>query len=338
VIRFHSLTRADANGSPGRILSHHWSGAGTASGASFAAKVIQKLLTGSRLMSYLKVGYENSAKIRLYFEDQGSGNPVVLIHGWPLSSRSWEKQVPALLKAGYRVITYDRRGFGDSDRPASGYDYDTLAGDLNAVLNELELNQVTLVGFSMGGGEVARYLDKYDTSRIKKVVFVSAITPDLLKSGDNPEGIDRSVFEQIKQSIMADRPAFLTRFLDNFYNLNELKGKRISDEVVRLSWMIAAGASPIGTLTCVDSWLTDFRKDLQNVTIPTLIVHGDSDRIIPLENSAKRMPGLMKNAHLAVIPGGPHGLNWTHAELLNQELLAFLGAQVSRPEQQRAAS
>jgi pimeloyl-ACP methyl ester carboxylesterase len=289
-------------------------------------------------MSYLKVGYENSAKIRLYYEDQGSGDPVILIHGWPLSSRSWEKQVSALLKAGYRVISYDRRGFGDSDRPATGYGYDTLASDLHSLIEELELEQVTLVGFSMGGGEVARYLGKYGQKRIKKAVFVSAITPALLKSEDNAEGVDPSIFDQIKQSIEADRPAFLTNFLNDFYNLNELSGTRISDEVFKLSWMIAAGASPIGTLKCVDSWLTDFRTDLQNVTMPTLIVHGDSDRIIPLKNSGERMPKLMKNARLAVIPDGPHGLNWTHAELLNQELLDFLGAEAQMPEQQRVAS
>jgi pimeloyl-ACP methyl ester carboxylesterase len=243
-----------------------------------------------------------------------------------------------LLKAGYRVITYDRRGFGDSDRPATGYDYDTLASDLNLLLDELELNQVTLVGFSMGGGEVARFIGKYGPERVKRAVFVSAIPPYLLKGTDNPEGVDRAVFEKIKQGIMADRPAFLTTFLDNFYNLNEYKGTQISDEAVRLSWMIAAGASPIGTLACVDSWLTDFRKDLQGVSVPTLIVHGDSDRIVPLENSGKRMPGLMKNCQLAVIPGGPHGLNWTHAELLNKRLLEFLGSQASQEIPQRAAS
>lgn len=289
-------------------------------------------------MSYLKVGYENSAKIRLYYEDQGNGDPVVLIHGWPLSSRSWEKQVPALLKAGYRVISYDRRGFGDSDRPATGYDYDTLASDLNALLEELELKGVTLVGFSMGGGEVARYIGKYGTDRLKKVVFVSAIPPYLLKEAGNPEGVDRSVFTQIEQLIEADRPAFLTNFLSSFYNLNEYSGTLISDEAVRLSWMIAAGASPIGTLTCVNSWLTDFRKDLQGVSIPTLVVHGDSDRIVPLESSGKRMPALLNNCTLVVIPGGPHGLNWTHAELLNQELLDFLGGQVAQQPQQKAAS
>jgi pimeloyl-ACP methyl ester carboxylesterase len=289
-------------------------------------------------MSYLKVGYENSAKIRLYYEDQGKGDPVVLIHGWPLSSRSWEKQTSALLKAGYRVISYDRRGFGDSDRPATGYDYDTLASDLNALLDELELDQVTLVGFSMGGGEVARYLGKYGEKRIKKAVFVSAIPPYLLKAKDNPEGVEQSVFEQIKQGIEADRPAFLTNFLNDFYNLNELSGTRISDEVFKLSWMIAAGASPIGTLACVDSWLTDFRNDLKKVTIPTLVVHGDSDRIIPLQAAGERMPKLIKSARLAVIPGGPHGLNWTHAELLNRELLDFLSEEAQQPEQQRAAS
>ncbi len=275
-------------------------------------------------MPYISVGKENSGSIDLYYEDHGSGKPVILIHGWPLSGRSWEKQVPALLDAGFRVITYDRRGFGWSSRPTSGYEYDTLAADLNTLITQLNLTDVTLVGFSMGGGEVARYLGKYGTKNVSKAVFMAAIPPALLKTADNPEGVDGAVFEGIKQAIVADRPAFLAQFLQNFYNVDALGGKRISEQVVQLSWNIAAGASPAGTLDCVSAWLTDFRKDLQKVNIPTLIIHGDSDRIVPLAASAQRMPKIVKGNTLAVIEGGPHGLNWTHAEEVNRELLNFL--------------
>ncbi len=275
-------------------------------------------------MPYISVGKENSGSIDLYYEDHGSGKPVILIHGWPLSGRSWEKQVPALLDAGFRVITYDRRGFGWSSRPTSGYEYDTLAADLNTLITQLNLTDVTLVGFSMGGGEVARYLGKYGTKNVSKAVFMAAIPPALLKTADNPEGVDGAVFEGIKQAIVADRPAFLAQFLQNFYNVDALGGKRISEQVVQLSWNIAAGASPAGTLDCVSAWLTDFRKDLQKVNIPTLIIHGDSDRIVPLAASAQRMPKIVKGSTLAVIEGGPHGLNWTHAEEVNRELLNFL--------------
>lgn len=275
-------------------------------------------------MPYTTVGKENSGNIDLYYEDHGSGSPVVLIHGWPLSGRSWEKQVPALLDAGYRVVTYDRRGFGGSSRPTTGYNYDTLAEDLQKLLTQLDLRDVTLVGFSMGGGEVARYLGTYGSERVRGAVFVAAIPPFLLKTPDNPAGVDAGVFEGIKKGIAADRPAFLAKFLSDFYNVEVLGGKLISDQAVQLSWNIAAGASPKGTLDCVSAWLTDFRKDITAIDVPTLVIHGDADRIVPLAVTGKRTHELVKGSRLAVIEGGPHGLNWTHAERVNRELLDFL--------------
>jgi pimeloyl-ACP methyl ester carboxylesterase len=276
-------------------------------------------------MNYVNVGKENSGNIDLYYEDHGSGKPVVLIHGWPLSGSSWEKQVPVLVAAGHRVITYDRRGFGNSSKPTSGYDYDTFAEDLHRLITKLDLRDVALVGFSMGGGEVARYIGAHGSERVSKAVFMAAIPPFLLKTADNPAGLDGGMFDGIKQAIAADRPAFLSAFLSNFYNLDVLLGKKISDEVVRLSWNVAAGASPKGTLDCVQAWLTDFRKDLARIQVPTLVVHGDADRILPLAVTGKRTHEAVKGSRLAVVPGGPHGLNWTHAEEVNRELLAFLG-------------
>jgi len=275
-------------------------------------------------MPRIAVGKENSGNIELYYEDHGTGKPVVLIHGWPLSGRSWEKQVPVLLEAGYRVITYDRRGFGDSSKPTFGYDYDTFADDLHSLMTELNLREATLVGFSMGGGEVARYIGTYGTERVSKAVFMAAIPPFLLKTADNPAGVEGGVFEGIKKAIAADRPAFLTKFLADFFNVDVLGGKQISDEVVRLSWNIGAGASPKGTLDCVSAWLTDFRKDLQRFTVPTLVVHGDADRILPLAATGTPTQTSINGSRLVVVKGGPHGLNWTHAEEVNRELLAFV--------------
>ena len=278
-------------------------------------------------MPYITVGKENSGTIDLYYEDHGAGKPVVLIHGWPLSSKSWEKQMPVLLDAGYRVVAYDRRGFGNSAKPTSGYDYDTMAEDLRKLMTELDLTDATLVGFSMGGGEVARYLGTYGSGRVEKAVFISAIPPFLLKTSDNPEGIEGSVFDGIMEGIVADRPAFLAGFFPEFYNVDILGGDRVSDEVVRLSWNIAATASPIGTLDSVSAWLTDFRDDLTNIDIPILVVHGDADRIVPFTASGKRIPGLVADSRLVVIKGGPHGIIWTHADKINRELLDFLGRQ-----------
>jgi non-heme chloroperoxidase len=277
-------------------------------------------------MPYINVGKENSGPIDLYYEDHGTGKPVVLIHGWPLSGGSWEKQVPSLVRAGYRVITYDRRGFGESSKPWSGYNYDTLAEDLRTVMMKLDLRDVALVGFSMGGGEVARYLGAYGAERVNKAAFICAIPPFLLKTSDNPEGVDGGVFDGIKKAITADRPAFLSKFLSDFYNVDSLGGELVSDQIVQLSWNIAAGASPKGTLDCVSAWLTDFRKDLLRADVPTLVVHGDADRILPLAATGKRTHEMVKGSRLAVIKGGPHGLNWTHAEELNRDLVEFLGA------------
>jgi non-heme chloroperoxidase len=275
-------------------------------------------------MPYITVGKENSGNIDIYYEDLGSGQPIVLIHGFPLNGHSWEKQVAVLLKAGYRVITYDRRGFGNSSQPSFGYDYDTFTADLNALMTKLDLRDTVLVGFSMGTGEVTRYLGKYGSERISKAVLMAPIPPFLLKKDDNPEGVDRSVFDGIEQAIVADRPSYLSAFLAQFYNVDVLGGDRITDDAIRLSWQVAAGASAKATLDCVSSWLTDFRNDLPLINVPTLILQGDADRILPYESTGARLPKLIKDSRLVVIPGGPHAINWTHADRVNPALLDFL--------------
>src|SRR5512133_3567377 len=234
-------------------------------------------------MPYIGVGTENSGPIELHYEDHGTGTPVVLIHGHPLSGRAWDRQVPALLAAGHRVITYDRRGFGNSSQPTTGYDYDTFAADLNTLLDTLDLRDAALVGHSMGTGEVTRYLGRYGSERVERGVLISPIPPFLLKTPDNPAGVDGSVFDGIKQAIAADRPAYLTKFLADFYNFDVTRGKLVSDEVFRLGWNIAAGASPKGTLDCVSAWLTDFRGDLSRIDVPMLVIQGDADRILPID-------------------------------------------------------
>ena len=248
----------------------------------------------------------------------------MLIHGWPLSGASWEKQVAALLAGGHRVITYDRRGFGRSSQPSIGYEYDTFAEDLNKLLTTLDLRDVALVGFSMGGGEVARYLGAHGSDRVRKAVFISSVPPFLLKTADNPAGVDGTVFDGIKQAIAADRLAFLSEFLKNFYNVDVLGGKLISEQVVQQSWNVAAGASAKGSLDCVTAWYTDFRKDLPKIDVPTLVIHGDADRIVPIAASGELTARAVKGARKVVIQGGPHGLTWTHADQVNKELLAFL--------------
>lgn len=276
-------------------------------------------------MSTVTVGQENSAPIEIYYEDHGTGKPVVLVHGWPLSGAAWEKQVLDLVAAGHRVITYDRRGFGQSSKPMTGYNYDTFAEDLHKLVTKLDLRDVGLVGFSMGGGEVARYLGKYGSDRVSKAVFMSAVTPFLLKTADNPEGVDAGAFEGIKAGVAADRPAFLAAFLRDFFNVDVLGGKLISDQVVQLNWNIAAGASPKGTIDCVTAFSsTDFRNDLKRIDVPTLVIHGNADRIVPFPVAGKRMPELVKGSKLIEVEGAPHGLNWTHASKLNPELAHFL--------------
>jgi non-heme chloroperoxidase len=276
-------------------------------------------------MPYLSVGKENSGNIDLYYEDHGSGKPVVLIHGYPLSGASWERQVPVLLDAGHRVITYDRRGFGKSSQPTIGYNYDTFAEDLHKLVTRLELRDFALVGFSMGGGEVARYLGKYGSKGVSKVVIISGVPPFLLKTPDNPEGVDGSVFEGIKKAIAADRYAFFTDFFKNFYNTDLLLGKRVSEQAVQASWNIGAGASATSSLACVPTWHEDFRNDLSRVDVPTLVVHGDADRILPIAASGLRTAKLIKGARLLVVKDGPHCITWTHAEQVNGGLLDFLG-------------
>lgn len=277
-------------------------------------------------MPLLTVGEENAMPINLYYEDHGTGRPVVLIHGWPLSGRSWEKQVPALIAAGHRVITYDRRGFGQSSQPWSGYEYDTLAEDLHTVLTKLDVHDAALVGFSMGGGEVARYVGTHGTGRLSSATFVSAVPPYLLKARDNPEGVDISAFDGIRAGLAKDRPAFLSKFLADFYNADIFKGERISDEAIWFSWSIAAGASPRATTELVAAWGTDFRPDLARLDVPTLVIHGDADRIVPFAAAGKRTSEMVKGSRLLVIKGGPHGVNWTHADDVNQALVEFLAA------------
>src|SRR5437899_11566361 len=234
-------------------------------------------------MATITVAKENSIPIDLYYEDHGSGSPVVLIHGWPLSGASWEKQTAALLAAGHRVITYDRRGFGRSSKPGVGYNYDTFAADLDKLLKKLDLKKVALVGFSMGSGEVTRYLGQYGSKRVRKAVLIGTLGPYLVKAVDNPEGVDAKVFQGIKAAIQADRPAFLMEFLRNFYNYDITGGKLVSERVLEENWNVAVGASATGTLSCVDTWIEDFRLDVSRNTVPTLILHGDADRILPAE-------------------------------------------------------
>jgi non-heme chloroperoxidase len=289
-------------------------------------------------MARLRVGDENTTPIELHYEDMGSGQPVVMIHGFPLSGRSWEKQTTALLAAGYRVITYDRRGFGESSQPSVGYDYDTFAADLDTLMTTLDLRDTVLVGFSMGTGEVTRYLANFGSERVSKAALLGVVPPFLLQTDDNPEGVDGSVFDGIIEQIKTDRLAYLTGFFDAFYNLDELLGVRISDEVVRDSWNVAAGASAVGTVSCPPTWITDFRQDLPKNDVPTLVVHGDADRILPIDATARRLPDLIADCHLVEIPGAPHGMLWTHGAEINEVLLRFISGDPVSPTAGRAAA
>jgi non-heme chloroperoxidase len=276
-------------------------------------------------MAYVAVGKENSADIELYYEDHGSGKPVVLIHGYPLNGASWEKQVTALLNAGYRVITYDRRGFGKSSQPTEGYNYDTFAADLQKLIAHLNLQDFSLVGFSMGGGEIARYFGKYGSKGVRNAVIIGGVPPFLLKTADNAEGVDAGVFDGIKKAVAADRYGFFTEFFKSFYNTNLLLGKRVSEEVLHANFNVASSASATASLACVSTWHEDFRQDLARVDVPLLVIHGDDDRIVPLAAAGERTSKLVKGARLAVIKGGPHAIPWTHAEEVNAALLSFLG-------------
>ena len=275
-------------------------------------------------MATVTVGSENGNDINLYFEDHGSGPPVVLIHGYPLNGRSWERQERALLAAGYRAINYDRRGFGLSSQPTVGYDYDTFAADLNALLEHLDLQDIVLVGFSMGTGEVTRYLGRYGSARVRKAALLGTIPPFLLQTDDNPEGVPGEVFEGIKAAVVKDRYAYFKDFFDNFYNVDVLGGSRISEQAWQASFNVAAGASPHASYACVDSWLTDFSGDLPKIDVPILVVHGTEDRILPLSATAQRLPGLVDDLKLVTVEGGPHNIAWTHPDEVNKPLLEFL--------------
>lgn len=275
-------------------------------------------------MPFITVGQENSTTIDLYYEDHGTGQPVVLIHGYPLDGRSWEKQTAALIAAGYRVITYDRRGFGQSSQPTTGYDYDTFAADLNTVMETLDLRDAVLVGFSMGTGEVGRYLGTYGSERVAKAAFLASLEPYLLKTDDNPTGVDGSVFEGIEKAVTADRYAYFTAFYQDFYNLDENLGTRISEEALRNSWNVAAGSSPYASIAAVATWTTDFRADLAKIDVPALILHGTADRILPIEATGEPFHQALPQADYVVIEGAPHGLLWTHAQEVTDALLAFL--------------
>ena len=283
-------------------------------------------------MGRISVSTENSSPIELYYEDHGKGQPVVLIHGYPLDGASWEKQTAALLQAGYRVITYDRRGFGRSDKPAEGYDYDTFAADLNAVMNTLDLHSAVLVGFSMGTGEVARYLSTFGSDRVDKAVFLGSLEPYLLKAEDNPEGVPQEVFDGLLEAATADRYAFFTEFFKNFYNSDDFLGTpRLSQEVVNAGWHLAASASPIASVAAQPTWLTDFRDDIPKIEVPALIVHGTADNILPIDATGRRFAKALPSAQYVEIEGAPHGLLWTHADEVNEALLAFV-AQDTKPE------
>ncbi|SCF03858.1 non-heme chloroperoxidase [Micromonospora haikouensis] len=277
-------------------------------------------------MPFMTVGAENTAPIDLYYEDHGAGQPVVLIHGFPFNGATWEKQTNALLAAGYRTITYDRRGFGNSSQPAAGYDYDTFAADLDVLMTELDLRNVILIGHSMGTGEVTRYLGTYGSNRVDRAVLLAPIAPFLLKTPDNPEGVDRSLFDGFQQAILADRFAFLTSFCDNFFNYADNKGRLVSEEAYRAHWDIGARASAIGTYQCVDAWLTDFRPDVPRIDVPVLIVQGDQDRVLPYGVTGQRLQPMLPDGRLVTLKGAPHGIPWTNADEVNRAILEFVVA------------
>ncbi|HXT93030.1 MAG TPA: alpha/beta hydrolase [Trebonia sp.] len=275
-------------------------------------------------MPYVKVGQENSGNIELYYEDHGSGRPVVLGHGYPLSGQAWEKQVTALLEAGNRVITYDRRGWGNSSQPAVGYDYDTFAADLNALMEKLDLHDAVLVGHSMGTGDVARYLGRYGSGRVSKAVLVSPIPPYLRAADDNPVGVPMSMFEGFTASAKADRPSWLKGFLDNFYNMDVYGGTKVTDQAFQASFNIAVAGSAIAAVECITAWQTDFRADVASFDVPVLVVQGDQDRILPIQFTGERLPALISDLTVVVIEGGPHAIAWTHADQVNAALAGFL--------------
>jgi peroxiredoxin len=275
-------------------------------------------------MPYVSVGTENSAPIELYYEDHGSGQPVVLIHGYPLDGSSWEKQAAVLLDAGKRVITYDRRGFGKSDRPTSGHDYDTYAADLSALVSALDLQDAVLVGFSMGTGEVVRYISRYGSHRVAKAVFIGSLQPFMLRTDENPSGFPQEAVDGMLDTIKADRYAFFTGFLRNFYNLDENLGTRISEEALRNSWQLATNMSPYTSIWAVSTWFTDWRADIDKIDVPALIMHGTGDQNVPIDITSRVFAKMLPSATYIEIEGAPHGMLWTHGDEINKALLDFL--------------
>src|ERR1700683_1579343 len=282
-------------------------------------------------MPYVTVGEENSGSIDLYYEDHGSGPPVVLIHGYPLSGRAWDKQVPALLEAGHRVIAYDRRGFGRSSQPASGYDYDTFTADLDALVRKLDLHETTLAGHSMGSGEVTRYLGTYGSARVARGVLVSPIPPFLLRAGDNPEGVPVSVYDGFIRTAKADIPAWMTTFLNVFYSTGAQRDASVSDQAFQASWNLATAMSATAAVACIATWETDFRADLRKIDVPMLVVQGDAAQAVPFEKTGKRVPAFVDDVQLVTVSGGPHAIPWTHAEQVNTALLQFIRAHAAAP-------
>jgi non-heme chloroperoxidase len=275
-------------------------------------------------MPYVKVGQENTGPIELYYEDHGSGRPVVMIHGYPLSGRAWDKQVPAMLDDGRRVITYDRRGFGKSSQPTTGYDFDTFANDLHTLMETLDLRDVTLVGHSMGTGEVTRYLGKFGSARVAMGVLISPIPPFLLQTGDNPEGVPASLFDGFMQSARDDGPAWMKSFLDTFFNIDKFRGTLVSDQYYQACWNIATSTSQTAAVACIPTWETDFRADLPKINVPMLVIQGDDDRVLPYPKTGQRLPGMIKDMQMVTIDGGPHAIAWTHADQVNAALMKFM--------------
>jgi non-heme chloroperoxidase len=291
---------------------------------SFSETAACSRVTEGDSMSFINVDRENSHDVSLYVEDHGQGEAVVLIHGWPLNGASFEKQAMALVEAGYRVITYDRRGFGLSNRPSFGYDYDTFANDLNEIIIHLGLETFSLFGFSMGGGEVARYIGKFGSDRLKAVGFLGSIAPFLLKTPENPTGVEKVVFDGIIEGLQKDRFAFLKQFFGNFFNADEFRGKRISSEALEYNWLIGCRGALMATIQSVTAWQEDFRKDLQNLDIPVLIVHGTEDKIVPIQSSAEVLAKMLPQAQFEKLEGAPHGFLVTHADETTEILKGFL--------------
>lgn len=278
-------------------------------------------------MGQITVGHENSTPIELYYEDQGAGRPVVLIHGYPLNGHSWEKQTRELLAAGHRVVTYDRRGFGRSSKVHTGYDYDTFADDLHAVLETLDLRDAVLVGFSMGTGELARYVSRHGHDRIAKLAFLASLEPFLVARDDNPEGVPQDIFDGIAAAAREDRYAWYTQFFSNFYNLEDTLGTRISQEAVDGSWNVAVSSAPVAAYAVVPAWIEDFRADVEAVREsgkPALILHGTADNILPIDATARRFREALPEAAYIEVEGAPHGLLWTHADEVNAALADVL--------------